>query len=383
MNEYTEDQLFNMSDEDLEAAFNEVRDTEEVLEDEPEIEESEIVEDLEQPDEDEDSDDNSTDDEDGDEDEEDSEEDEGTLDGEPEEDEEKPVEEGVKSEKEVQPVNKEFKFKASGKEYEFTEKEIMEQFPTMFAKAQDYTRKMQALKPWRKTIDALETADLKHEDISLMIDVLKGDKEAVAEVLNRTGVDALEVNTDERNYVTKDYGRDADALEFADVIESIKDDPEYVTTHKILSKDWDDASWRVISSKPGMVKALHVDVKSGMFQKLQPIAEKIKLFSDGSKSDLDYYMEAAGQYQQKQAVENGRRIEREKAEQENIKVEKERVEKAKQNKSDRLATKTASKKRKAAGLPRKGTPAKKATDYLDAYDDESYFEWANKVENSN
>ena len=87
-------------------------------------------------------------------------------------------------EEETQPVQS-YKFKANGKEYEFTEDEIKAQFPKIFGQAMDYTKKMQAIKPWRKTIDAIEQAKLGHDDINLMIDVLKGDKGAIAEVLRK------------------------------------------------------------------------------------------------------------------------------------------------------------------------------------------------------
>ena len=84
----------------------------------------------------------------------------------------------------------------------------------------DYTKKMQALKPWRQSIDALESNGLSHEDVNLMIGVLKGDKDAVAAVLKRTGVDALELDVEQSRYVPKDYGRDDKALAVKDVLVS-------------------------------------------------------------------------------------------------------------------------------------------------------------------
>ena len=375
MADFTEEQLFDMSEEDLEAAFNSAKDTEDFQE-EDSVDEDE---DLEQPDVEEDSEDDSEEDEGEDETEENSEDKEGELDGEPEVEEEETEEVGVEPEAEAQPTDKEYKFKASGKDYEFTEKEVMEQFPAMFAKAQDYTKKMQTLKPWRKTIDALETAELGHDDINLMIDVLKGDKDAVTEVLKRTGVDALDLDTEkERKYVANDYGRDAGTLELRDAVDSIKNDTEYVTTHKVLSSDWDDASWNVMSKNPNLVKALHVDVKSGRYKQIQPIAEKLKMFGNGDKSDLDYYGEAAVEFLAKESASR-----EQKTMDDNASVEAQRVSKVKADSVARKATQTASKKRKAASIPKKGTATKKVTDYLDASDDDSYEEWAKKVENDN
>ena len=81
------------------------------------------------------------------------------------------------------------KFKANGKEYEITEDEMRQQFPKIFGQAMNYTQKMQSLSPWRKTIDAMEQAKIKHEDVNLLIDVLKGDKAALASVIKKVGVD--------------------------------------------------------------------------------------------------------------------------------------------------------------------------------------------------
>ena len=217
--------------------------------------------------------------------EDDSESEEEVPDEDSETDEEPSSDETDEDDEEEQPVQS-YQFRANGKDYEFTSEEIVEQFPRIFGQAMDYTKKMQTIKPWRKTIDAIESAELGHEDVSLMIDVLKGDKGAIAEVLKRTGVDALEFDTDEVNpYVAKDYGRDDSALAIKDIVDDISRDQEYATTHNILSKEWDDRSWQTMTENPEMIRLLHTDVKSGMYQTLQPLAEKLKVYDGGKQSD--------------------------------------------------------------------------------------------------
>ena len=127
---------------------------------------------------------------------EDSEAESDTPDGESADADEKPETEEGEAQAEVQPIQK-HKCKANGREYEFSDEEVREQFPKIFGQAMDYTKKMQALKPWRQSIDALESNGLSHEDVNLMIDVLKGNKDAVAAVLKRTGVDALELDVEQ------------------------------------------------------------------------------------------------------------------------------------------------------------------------------------------
>ena len=359
-----------MSDEQLEAAFREAKNSE------PEEVEEVVVEELEQPVEDVDSDDDASVEEDT---EEETEENSDEVeDGEPDEDTEETEEEPAKVEDKVedktQPVQSKYSFKANGKEYEFTEEEIKAQFPKVFGQAMDYTKKMQSIKPWRKTIDAIEQAQLNHDDVNLMIDVLKGDKDAIAEVIKRTGVDALDLDAENSKYVAKDYGRDDTTLALRDVIEEISADKEYETTHKILSKEWDDKSWKVLSSDPDMIKLLHVDVKSGMFQKLQPMAEKFKLYDRGSKSDLEYYEDAARAYAQDMRQAQQANVQREAEASRTREID---AVKAKQQKV--VSTKEAAPARKAATPVKKTAGVKKVVDYLDE-SEEAFEEWYQKVQ---
>lgn len=378
MSSYTNDQLNNLSDEELEAAFFAAKAD---MDNEPTQHEEEH-EDLEQPVDNEDSDDDA----DTDASEEEAEDDGSDVDDETPDEENADAEEEPKTEEEpkqaeVRPTQK-HKFKANGREYEFTDDEIREQFPRIFGQAMDYTKKMQALKPWRKTIDAIEGAQLSHDDVNLMIDVLKGDKDAVAAVLKRTGIDALEIDVEQSRYVPKDYGRDDKALAVKDVIDEISGDAEYSTTYRILNKEWDDDSFREMTNDPDLIRLLHIDVKSGMYDRVQPIAEKLKVYDRGRRSNLDYYKEAARVYFNEQAQEEARRAEHEKARvmKESELANKARVKDVKNQQQQRVAVKQEAEKRKAAAPTKKVAGTKKVIDYLDD-SDEAYEEWYKSLQN--
>lgn len=413
------DELWDMSDEELEAAFKEAQaaeqspdtdleaeasETEEFEEAEPSTEEPDSDEDAtldeevdenddgpEQPEEDDledsghDTSDESKPDDTSEED--DSETDDDDLDEDSETDEEDSSEDEEDEEEEEQPVET-YKFRANGKDYEFSSEEIVDQFPRIFGQAMDYTKKMQTIKPWRKTIDAIEGAKLSHDDVNLMIDVLKGDKKAITEVLKRTGTDTFELDTEtDSNYVAKDYGRDDGALAIKDVVDDISRDVEYATTHNILSKEWDDGSWKTIAQNPEMIRLLHTDVKSGMYQTLQPIAEKLKVYDGAKKSDLDYYKEAAQQhfnqvakqeaYEERQATRKAKK-DADIAAQE---AERTRLADVKAKEEKRSATKQASAKRKAAAPTKNAAAGREVIDYLDE-SDEAFDEWYNKLQES-
>ena len=376
-----EKDLYTMSDEELEQAFLAAK--AEIGSPDTQYEEvrEEAVEDLEQPEYEDSDDDADADGSDADNEADSSDVDSETPDGEDTDAEEEPEATEEAEQIEAQPTQK-HKFKANGKEYEFSEDEVREQFPKIFGQAMDYTKKMQAIKPWRKTIDAIEGAQLSHDDVSLMIDVLKGDKDAVAAVLKRTGIDALELDIEQSRYVPKDYGRDDKALAVKDVIEEISGDAEYNTTYKILSKEWDDGSFREMTSDPELIKLLHIDVKSGMYDRVQPIAEKLKVYDRGKRSDLDYYKEAARVYFNEQAQEEARRAEYEKARvmRESELADKARVRDVRDQQKQRVAVKQEAEKRKAAAPTKKVAGTKKVIDYLDD-SDEAYEEWYKGLQN--
>ena len=388
------ERLYSLSDEELEAEVKAVKSGEfETEEEEPEVtedvteefetqEDDELEEELnddEQPSEEDSDHDTSEDETDEESEDDDSDEtDEDNPDGDSEEDETEDTETDETEEEDSQPAQK-LVFKANGKDYEFTEDEMRNKFPVIFGQAMDYTKKLQTIKPWRKTIDAIESAKLQHNDVNLMIDVLKGDKDALAEVIKRTGIDTLDLDLDESKYVAKDYGRDDNALAIKDIVDEISKDKEYDTTEEIVSRQWDDKSWKEMSSNPTLIKLLHQDVKDGVYNVIQPIAEKLKVYDGATKSDLDYYKEAAMQHsaqlQAEYAKENSRKEElsRKKVQQQ----EKQKVQEVKTKQATREKTKASSAKRKAATLTsNRASKENTAIDFLNMSDAEwdKYYE---------
>jgi hypothetical protein len=381
----TEERLYSLSDEELEKAFLDAKENEQYAEaDEPiqeseEVYEDEEIEIMEQPGEDEDSVEEGATSTDEVETETESTADATKPDKEVVEGDEDPIEDDNLEDEivdEAQKEHQELAFKANGREYKFTQDEIMAQFPKIFGQAMDYTKKTQAMKPWRKTIDAIEEAKLGHDDINLMIDVMKGNKEAIAEVLKRTGVDSLEIDTENSKYTPNDYGRDDKALAIKDIIEEISVDREYETTHKVLSKEWDEKSFRRMTDDPELIRLLHNDVKSGTFDKVQAVAEKIKVFDRGLKTDLEYYelasMEIAQQYQEEQR--RAYDVERQRADREARLTKQAEIERVRKTQERQKEVEVKAVERKAATPTSRKAVSSKVVDYLDD-SDEAFEDW--------
>ncbi len=395
---FTEEELWDMSDEDLLAATK----NSEAEEQSPETEyEEEHVDDPEQPEEqdsaddldDQNNDDEVEEDEVEDPETEDEEEDpsdeseEGQTEDEKSEDDE--VKEPEEAEKEVSTEKadaQKYKFKANGQEFEFTDDEMKAQFGKVFGQAMNYTQKMQAIAPYRKMISALEEEKLTQEDLDLAIDALKGNKDAITDLVKRAQVDPLDMDLESENsYVPNSYGRDEAELRVRDVIDEISRDPEFAVTQHVVAEQWDDASREVFSQNPELIKELHIDVANGTFDKVSPMAMKMKVMDGGRKSDLDYYVEAGKQYHAQSRSAEMEQFSQQKAEQARLEAEREaeaeRIRQVETQQRQRQTVKQSSKKRKAAAPTASRSGQKTATDYLDD-SDEGFEDWYRKLQDS-
>lgn len=246
-----------------------------------------------------------------------------------------------------------YKIKAGDVELDLTPDELK----VLAQKGLDYTKKTQALAPWRKQISAMQEAGLGENDVNLMIDVLKGNKEAIAEVLKRTKVDPLEVDVDAKDsYVPNQYGKDETQLAIEEVVESIIHDPEYQTTAKVVDEVWDSASRQQMAQNPALIRGLHEEIKMGRYEIVAPMATKMKtmdMVRGGQvKSDLEYYQMAVDNYiaasQQNQAVTQTN------------------------NRQQEIQEKASA--RKAATTTRRSSGGKSVIDYLDD-NDEQFNDW--------
>ena len=379
----SDNEINDLSDAELEAAFKSAKaeiGSTVTIANEPDVDYDDEVDELEQPNVDSD-DDTSANKEDEEEVEDDSDTENEDADESAETENEQTDNTEKQSDEVVQPTQEILKVKANGQDYEFTLDEMKSQFGSIFAKAQDYTKKTQALKEYRKTIDIVQNAGLSDNDLNLFADVLKGDKDAIAAVLKRTGVDALDLDTENVNYAPKNYGRNDTELAIKDIVDDISADKEYVITHNILEKQWDSKSREKFIEDPNMIKGLHIDVKSGLYDKLNPIMQKLKIYDGATRSDLDYYFMAHKQFMdsQRDASSKAEKAELARVENQAKVAEAEKVSTVKAKMAQQTATKEASVKRKAAAPTKKAVGTSKINYLNDDPSDDEVEEWFKNI----
>jgi len=266
-----------------------------------------------------------------------------------------------------------YKVKANGQEYNFSIDELLKLAP----KAMDYTKKTQEMAKWRKTISALTEHNVGHDDVNLLIDVLKGDKNALASVIKRTGVDALELDTDNVMYTPREYGKDATELAIQDVISKYEDDADFGITADVIANKLDEKSKSEFFKDTKLIEALHEDVKSGDFKPVYAEMQKLKALDGGSRMDLEYYVAAGKQYhtrndlaklaQSQMATQVAQKSAAEKM------AEAAKIAEVKAQTAKRELVKQAAPAKKAAA-PTVTKTVNKVVDYLDD-SDEKYEEW--------
>lgn len=179
-------------------------------------------------------------------------------------------------------------FKANGKT--ITPKTI-EDVISLMQMGANYTKKMQLLAPAKRSIETLNRADIKEEDLSFLIDIHKGDKEAIKKLLEKHKIDPMDLDLETINYAssTKNIASDAD-VEFTDTLQDINSSLPKI--QEIITKVWDSESKTKLLSNPALLKGLHQEIEMGRFDTVQAQLEQEKTFGRyRGVSDVDAYID--------------------------------------------------------------------------------------------
>lgn len=274
---------------------------------------------------------------------------------------------------EEEPESKKRTFKADGKDYSFTEAEMLEQFEGLFGKAVNFTQKTQKMAPYRKMISAIEEQNLSQEDFNLALDLLKGDKSALKKLAKDRDIDLsdLAYEEEDEDYSPTAYGKNDFEMKIQEIESSIGSDAEYKTTVDVIDNQWDDDSRGVIADNPDIIMGLHTDIKSGVYAKVAPEAMKLQIQDGNSKSSLDYYILAGRAYTD--SIKSGKS-------QKTV----DDLNSEAQDAEDKYGKESSEAKAKIAAKSSATISGKKSvTDYLDDDNDEKYDQWRKNLDAAN
>lgn len=176
-------------------------------------------------------------------------------------------------------------FKANGKEIK---PKTAEDVISLMQMGANYTKKMQSLAPMRKIVESLNKAEINESNLNFLIDVYKGDKEAIKKLLDIHKVDPLDINLDETNYVPKNNMVSNEDIEYSEVLDEVQSSIPKI--QEIMSSKWDEKSRQALLKDPKLLIALHQEIELGRFDEVQSKLELEKTFGRyKNKSDIEAY----------------------------------------------------------------------------------------------
>ena len=186
-------------------------------------------------------------------------------------------------------------FKANGKE--ITPKSV-EDIISLMQMGANYTKKMQLMAPMKKVVQSLDNAKIDEQELNFLIDVSKGDKEAIKQLLIKHKIDPLEIDLDGDNtYSPRNNIASDEDVEFNDTLMDIHDSLPKI--QEILNNTWDDNSKKAILKDPRLMRALHEEVQMGRFDEVQKRLEAEKTFGRyKGVSDVDAYIDLVSKMEQ-------------------------------------------------------------------------------------
>ncbi len=178
-------------------------------------------------------------------------------------------------------------FKANGKEIA---PKTVDDVISLMQMGANYTKKMQLMAPMKRSVESLNKAGITDTDLNFLIDVHKGDKEAIKKLLEKHKVDPIDLDMENTNYVPKNNIVSDSDIEYANILEDIQ--PSLPKIQKIITEQWDPKSKEYLLKDPQLMKALHEEIEMGRFDKVQTMVEMEKTFGRAKgKSDIEIYID--------------------------------------------------------------------------------------------
>ena len=178
-------------------------------------------------------------------------------------------------------------FKANGK---MITPRTAEDIVNLMQQGANYTKKMQEMAKVRKAYESLNKAEINDDELNFLIDVHKGDKEAIKKLLQKHKVDPLEIDLESTNYVPKNNLASEEEIEYSSVLEEIQSSIPKIK--EILNKTWDNKSKQQLLKDPVLLRALHEEIELGRFDDVQAQLELEKTFGRyKGKSDVEIYID--------------------------------------------------------------------------------------------
>jgi hypothetical protein len=156
----------------------------------------------------------------------------------------------------------------------------------------DYSKKMEAMKPYQRVLKTLEKNDLLDmEKVNFLIDLDKKNPDAIRKFLKDSEIDPMDLDLeDNADYRPTDHTVGDSEIALDDVLEQIRDTDAFDRTVDTITKEWDTASRRVLMDNPSVIKTINDHIGAGIFDQIANVVAQEKIYGRlTGLSDLDAY----------------------------------------------------------------------------------------------
>lgn len=154
-----------------------------------------------------------------------------------------------------------------------------------------YHKSMQDLKPVKRIQKMLEKADLLDEEkLDFLINVAKGNKDSIRQLLSKNNLNPLDLDMDETNNAPLPSYKVADSqVALEETINLVKATPTGARTLDVVSTQWDLASREELVKNPEYINHINEHMRLGIYDRISSVLAKQKLLGTVTGSDLEAY----------------------------------------------------------------------------------------------
>lgn len=176
--------------------------------------------------------------------------------------------------------------KADGTEITLKNKE---ELISLAQKGVNYTRKTQELAKDRKLVESIREANISNDDLNMLIDVYKGNKEAIKSLVKKHNIEIDSYEDEESKYVPGNNIVSDVEVDMLDIVDEIKRSPHQQKISNIINNDWDRDSVELLRKDPSLLRGLFEEVSGGRFDEIQKIVAYEKIFDKNHIPDIVRY----------------------------------------------------------------------------------------------
>ena len=179
-------------------------------------------------------------------------------------------------------------FKANGKDIKV---DTVEDARSLMQMGANYNKKMASLKPNLKLVKMLDNHDLLSEEkLNYLIDLSKKDPEAIKKLVKDSGLDPLDIDTENIAYKPNAYNVSDSEVALDGILDEIRDTSSFKSTIDIIGNKWDEASKDMIAKDPNIIRVINEHVGSGIYKKVSEVVERERILGRlVGLSDIEAY----------------------------------------------------------------------------------------------